>query len=214
MILITKNITVTDDTGRVLAPTYPKRAKGLVKHGRARYIGENSICLACPPDVILESEDMKMSNLPDKKQAIETTAAPETTVTGTAGPPITARDILDRIDKIIADNGHVREALETIRTMEVNEGMNNVDGDKARGEAVAAAVTGREETNKQTLRLLEKMYDDMMGKPSEQLPDDVAKFNAIAESINLLSVPEDFAQNIIRTMAQQMFVKAGAEIVR
>ena len=39
--------------------TYPKRAQGLVKKGRARFIDENTICLACPPNEYLE--DIKMS---------------------------------------------------------------------------------------------------------------------------------------------------------
>ena len=43
-----KNVTVVDNAGRVLEPTYPKRAHGLVKQGRARYLSENTICLlAC-----------------------------------------------------------------------------------------------------------------------------------------------------------------------
>jgi len=29
-----------------------------VKNGRARFVGENKICLACPPDKILEENDM------------------------------------------------------------------------------------------------------------------------------------------------------------
>ena len=49
MIPIEKNIIVTDEQGNILEATYPKRAKGLVKNGRARYIDENTICLACPP---------------------------------------------------------------------------------------------------------------------------------------------------------------------
>ncbi len=57
---IEKNIIVVDEQGNEYEATYPKRAKGLVKNGRARFIGENKICLACPPDKI-EMEDIKMS---------------------------------------------------------------------------------------------------------------------------------------------------------
>ena len=57
---ITKNIRVIDEQGNEHEATDPKRAKGLVKNGRARFVDENKICLACPPDKILEEE--KMSN--------------------------------------------------------------------------------------------------------------------------------------------------------
>ena len=43
-----------DEQGNEYEATYPKRAKGLVKNGRARFVGENKICLACPPDNIRE----------------------------------------------------------------------------------------------------------------------------------------------------------------
>lgn len=46
---IEKNVIVVDEQGNEYEATYPKRAKGLVKNGRARFIGENKICLACPP---------------------------------------------------------------------------------------------------------------------------------------------------------------------
>ena len=56
---IEKNIIVVDEQGNTLEATYPKRAKGLVKKGRARFISENVICLACPPE---NMEENAMSN--------------------------------------------------------------------------------------------------------------------------------------------------------
>jgi hypothetical protein len=49
-----KNVTVLDEQGRNYGATWPKRAEGLVKKGRARYVDERTICLACPPDKYLE----------------------------------------------------------------------------------------------------------------------------------------------------------------
>ncbi len=40
-----KNITVIDENGNIIGSTYPKRADGLVKKGRARWISENAVCL-------------------------------------------------------------------------------------------------------------------------------------------------------------------------
>ena len=63
---IEKNVIVVDEQGNEYEATYPKRAKGLVKNGRARFVGENKICLACPPDKILEERNM--SNNINKNQ--------------------------------------------------------------------------------------------------------------------------------------------------
>ena len=56
---IEKNVIVVDENGKEYEATYLKRAKGLVKNGRARFINENKICLACPPKN--ELEDKRMS---------------------------------------------------------------------------------------------------------------------------------------------------------
>ena len=66
---IEKNVIVVDELGNEYEATYPKRAKGLVKNGRARFIGENKICLACPPDT--HSEENEMSQNLNKIQVFE-----------------------------------------------------------------------------------------------------------------------------------------------
>ena len=63
MIPIEKNIVVVDEQGNEYEATYPKRAKGLVKNGRARFINENTICLACPPNIELEDKTMSENTL-------------------------------------------------------------------------------------------------------------------------------------------------------
>ncbi len=50
---------MVDDQGNEYEATYPKRARGLVKNGRARFVDENKICLACSPKEILEDEKME-----------------------------------------------------------------------------------------------------------------------------------------------------------
>lgn len=54
-------VIVIDEQGNEYESTYPKRAKGLVKSGRARFIGDNKICLVCPPKNII-LEEKKMNN--------------------------------------------------------------------------------------------------------------------------------------------------------
>lgn len=55
---------VVDEQGNEYEATYPKRAKGLVKNGRARFVGENRICLACPPYELMEDNEMTKINEP------------------------------------------------------------------------------------------------------------------------------------------------------
>ncbi|MDR1328153.1 MAG: YaaA family protein, partial [Oscillospiraceae bacterium] len=58
---IIKNVTVTDELGNEYDPTYAKRARGLVKKGRARFVTENRICLTRPPTTILEDVQVKVN---------------------------------------------------------------------------------------------------------------------------------------------------------
>lgn len=46
---IIKKIRVVDAQGNDYGATYARRAKGLAKKGRARFIGNNTLMLACPP---------------------------------------------------------------------------------------------------------------------------------------------------------------------
>ncbi|MGN1116589.1 MAG: hypothetical protein ACI4TH_08475 [Candidatus Ornithomonoglobus sp.] len=55
---MTKNITVIDENGNIVGSTYPKRADGLVKKGRARWISDTAVCLRA---VEKESEANEMA---------------------------------------------------------------------------------------------------------------------------------------------------------
>ena len=56
---MTKNITVVDENDNILESTYPKRAKGLIKKGRAERISDNVIRLCAQS----EKEENKMANI-------------------------------------------------------------------------------------------------------------------------------------------------------
>ena len=71
MIPIAKNISVVDELGNEYEATYPKRAKGLVKNGRARFVSENKICLVCPPNKILEDSKMSNKNIKPEDVTVE-----------------------------------------------------------------------------------------------------------------------------------------------
>ena len=139
-----RSIEVVDEAGNVYEPTWPKRAKGLVKNGRARFVEENRICLACPPDRITEDEHMSNSIFGE----------------------MTVADILTRINNIINQTGYITSAFESLVKMGDGDSGDcgapgNIMG-KAKAEAIANVVQSRENTNQQILRLYEKMYDDMI----------------------------------------------------
>ncbi len=87
-----KRIQVVDDSGKQYEPTHPKRAKGLVKKGRARFIGGDTICLVAPPDHDFEEEPF-MAEL---------------------NPTVTIEYVLAQIEKLSAEPAYVREAIEKI----------------------------------------------------------------------------------------------------
>ena len=139
-----KNIEVVDEAGNVYEPTWPKRAKGLVKHGRARFVDENRICLTCPPDMKSEEAHMNSSIFGE----------------------MTVADILTRINNIVNQTSYIGEACEALKTMGDGDSGDcgapgNVMG-QAKAQAIAAVVQSRESTNQQILRLYEKMYDDLL----------------------------------------------------
>ncbi len=61
-----KNVIVTDEFDNRIGLTYPKRAQGLIKHGRAEYVSDDRIRLlkgAHAPSANNDTEDIKMSNI-------------------------------------------------------------------------------------------------------------------------------------------------------
>lgn len=74
MIPIEKSILVVDEEGNEYEATWPKRARGLVKNGRARFLSKNKICLACPPWIDMEDNEMTdiiMTDIQIEKDAVE-----------------------------------------------------------------------------------------------------------------------------------------------
>lgn len=81
---MTKNITVTDENNNILESTYPKRAKGLVKKGRAEWVNDSVIRLCAQgkkeenkmADNIYEILDNQLSKMQEQlKDTSDETAA-------------------------------------------------------------------------------------------------------------------------------------------
>lgn len=138
---IEKNIIVVDEQGNEYEATWPKRAKGLVKNGRARFIGDNKICLTCPPDTKLEGKQMS-ENTNNK---------------------LTVNYLLEQIEKIANETGYLHKAIEALNNMD-NAGVPGDMTGSAKAEALAAVVRCRETTNQQLLSTYTQMYLMLMDK--------------------------------------------------
>ena len=136
---MTKNIIVVDETGKVYEATYPKRAKGLVKNGRARFIDENTICLACPPDQNLE-DNIMLEN------------------TNTTSEKLTMDYCLQQIETVLNDKAHLTDAFDQLKNVKDAESMAAM--------ALGNIVEAREKTNQRLLDLYQKMYNDLKPRPS------------------------------------------------
>jgi len=154
---ITKNITVVDEHGNKYEATYPKRARGLVKHGRARFIEPNTICLACPPNIILEDKTMSNDNT----------------------PALTMEYLLGKIDQIANDTAYLEKAIAALQDLKSEPAFaDNPMGDNAgaeKAEALSDVVKCRETTNQQLIALYTKMYDDIKGPAPDDRIDQVRR---------------------------------------
>ena len=149
MIPIEKNIIVVDENGTVFEPTWLKRANGLVKKGRARWLDERTICLACPPEKT-EEHEMEIN-----KQTEAVTERRELTI----------ESILDRMDVVRQEMLSMKELLKSMEVI-ANQGGEDDAGHIA--EATGRSFVARETTCQQQLRFLEKIYDDHFSAPSEE----------------------------------------------
>ena len=88
-------IQVEDEAGHRYEATYPKRAIGLIKNGRARFKDESqtTIILTCPPKHQNDLEDTTMNEhiQHTESTAVETNAVE--TVTVEATPTLTAKEV-------------------------------------------------------------------------------------------------------------------------
>ena len=172
---IEKNIAVVDELGNEYEPTYPKRAKGLVKHGRARFLSEDRICLACPPDINLEEHNMSDT--------------PKTTTK--SQEKFTINYVLNQIEQIVKDTDFLHNALEQLALMPSSAPGDIAGQEKAK--AIGTIVKCRETTNQQALKLYEKMYDDLNPKEENLKNKAIEMVSEMVEKLSF-SEPEQGAE--------------------
>ncbi len=224
---ITKNIRVVDESGKEYEATYPKRAKGLVKNGRARFVDEHRICLVRPPNKNLEDNHM-FENITPEDEAIKMTE--EINRALNENPQA---DVGEIVRNAVANYAGEEFAASTVQaemptkasalTMDyvltrIDKVLNDTDyiqstlialedisfegpGDIAsaqKAEAIGEIVKCREATNQKLLSLYEKMYEDL--KPSKAHASFVPKdFKELFALAN--SLPPVQKENFIRELS-------------
>lgn len=115
-----KTVQVTDEAGNRYEATYPKRAKGLVKHGRARFTDESQteIILTCPPNQNLILEDHTMTEQTNNTQVTEN----ENVVIEKRVPQLTAKEIFDQI--VALQNSIPSEYTDPVREQTYQQMLN------------------------------------------------------------------------------------------
>ena len=160
MIPIDKNVIVVDENGNEYEATYPKRAKGLVKNGRARFIDENTICLACPPN---NTEDKNMSENKKADSTINKTSNEIADVKAELpSEKLTIDYILSKLEEISVGQAFATDAILELGKMK-SGGPGDV-GTQEQAKAVGEIIKAREATNQKLIALYEKMYDDLKPK--------------------------------------------------
>ena len=186
MIPIEKNILVADENGTVFESTWPKRANGLVKKGRARWLNGKTICLSCPLE---QMEDDKMESskqteaVPKRIDEARDTAQANSKLGG-----LTISDLLDRMDAIRKEMVVISQICETMENI-ANQG--GEDDARHIAEATSKAFVARETTYQQQLRFLEKIYDDYFSAPSEEA--ETTRTRMILDSMNDVICSMDYS---------------------
>ncbi len=187
-----KNIAVVDEQGNKYEATYPKRAKGLVKNGRARFINENTICLACPPNTELEDKIMSEYNMDSVNNApVPTESGQQGNVMEAVANLLNAKAeqqcvdkltmgyVLGKIEEISTDRSYITAAISELGKMK-SGGPGDI-GTEEQAKAIGDIVKARETTNQRLLALYEKMYDDL--KPEKVNNEKVAILGTLIETL-------------------------------
>ena len=164
---IEKNIIVVDENGNKYEATYPKRAKGLVKNGRARFINENTICMLCPPKIKLEDNYMSENKNATQKSEVPITEKSKNTVS--------INYVMTQIEQLHNELTDLKNTINNIgcvidadRCGEENDENITVNGEVALAKikAITEVFHHREESLQSLLAFYQKVYDDLMQVPS------------------------------------------------
>lgn len=168
-----KTVIVIDEQGNKLESTYPKRAKGLIKNGRARVVDEKTICLVdLPKHKILEENKMNNNiNLQDNKEM-----------------KIDLAYIMDKINEITKIN------YDLASKQDFGE-IACVPGTKNPVQCIC-------ETNNKMIDFLQEIYKSLLPKESRREAVISELIDTLKNTINDVNVDEDVINHLIDTHAK------------
>ena len=151
-------IEVVDSSGKIIGRTYEKRAKGLVKKGRARFTDENRITLLPSEDAheYTDTEGYKMDERINTEN-IENISEENS--------QYTIESVMQCMKKILDDTQYIKDAIFNVTEIPSGDaGDCGSPGDiagKAKAEAISTIVRERENTNQKLIDFYNKVYNDL-----------------------------------------------------
>ncbi|MCM1514373.1 MAG: hypothetical protein NC090_05230 [Anaeroplasma bactoclasticum] len=172
-----KHVIVIDEHGKRYESTYLKRAKGLVKSGRAHFVDEHTICLMCPPkQYILEDNKMNNNNESTRNKDVSL---------------INSVYIMDKIDEILKMN---QEAINKNYDLQPT-----VEGGLHPVQAIC-------ETNNRMIQFLKEIYQSLLPKEA-YLAEKMSVALTDSLEIAIESGNEEIATQILSTITHLSTMK-------
>ena len=194
--------------GNEREPTWPKRAEGLVKKGRAYRLAEDHICLTggITPDDRDRQSDHAENGILDRQTEVRSSdrerqvseeytmdaqernnEIAETAQQTADWGKLNISYVLDRIEAVRRDTEYLQKTIEALDNMAVGQGPGDVAGEE-KAKALADVVRCRETTNQKLLDLYTKMYDDL--KPVQDKPTDNIRLKVL-EMVDRIAMDGD-----------------------
>lgn len=186
-------IEVVDSSGKIIGRTYEKRAKGLVKKGRARFTDENRITLLPSEDAheYTETEGYKMDERINTEN-IENISEENS--------QYTIESVMQCMKKILDDTQYIKDAIFNVTEIPSGDaGDCGSPGDiagKAKAEAISTIVREREDTNQKLIDFYNKVYNDL--KAQQFSASDVEKKIQLLNTLSAMPGihSDDFEDNL------------------
>lgn len=204
-------IEVVDSSGKIIGRTYEKRAKGLVKKGRARFTDENRITLLPSEDAheYTDTEGYKMDERINTENILEENSQ------------YTIESVMQCMKKILDDTQYIKDAIFNVTEIPSGDaGDCGSPGDiagKAKAEAISTIVRERENTNQKLIDFYNKVYNDL--KAQQFSASDVEKKIELINKLYALPIPEeniivDTLTDRVPSLVSTIVDSIGTEILR
>ena len=204
-------IEVVDSSGKIIGRTYEKRAKGLVKKGRARFTDENRITLLPSEDAheYTDTEGYKMDERINTENISEENGQ------------YTIESVMQCMKKILDDTQYIKDAIFNVTEIPSGDaGDCGSPGDiagKAKAEAISTIVREREDTNQKLIDFYNKVYNDL--KAQQFSASDVEKKIELINKLYALPIPEeniivDTLTDRVPSLVSTIVDSIGTEILR